>query len=224
MPADYVGLSYESTAARGSGFLSPKNTGLIALFRLLSPTGVLRLGGNSSEFTWWKADAAAQAPTLQHPRAQPTRTGCRTHLFPSRRSNRYLAGFLDATGWKLIYGLNLGSGTPEGDAEEAAYVSKPSARACFIFKSATSPISNHGDRNGLRPPDWSFPDYLANWKSLSRTPYPIGCPMPNSAVPNSANINGLAASFRSAKRRRRKAESSRSLATTTPKVRPTILR
>ena len=31
-----------------------------------------------------------------------------------------LAGFLDAAGWSLIYGLNLGTGTPQRAAEEAA--------------------------------------------------------------------------------------------------------
>ena len=31
-----------------------------------------------------------------------------------------LAGFLQATGWRLIYGLNFGNSTPERAAAEAA--------------------------------------------------------------------------------------------------------
>jgi hypothetical protein len=35
---------------------------------------------------------------------------------------RNLREFLDACGWKLIYGLNMGTGTAENAADEAAHV------------------------------------------------------------------------------------------------------
>ena len=50
MPADYCGLSYETSQLSEPAFFSPSNRSLVALFRLLSPHGVLRLGGNSSDF------------------------------------------------------------------------------------------------------------------------------------------------------------------------------
>jgi hypothetical protein len=168
MPGDYVGLSYEAAQLGDPDFFSPKNTGLSSLFRLLSPTGVLRLGGNSSEFTWWQTDAAAQAPTLQHPPGTTDANWMPHELVPiTPAAIDNLAGFLDATGWKLIYGLNLGSGTPERDAEEAAYVFKTIGARLLYFQIGNEPDLYHGDRNGLRPRDWAFPDYLANWVSFA---------------------------------------------------------
>src|SRR5271155_4705188 len=46
VPEDYMGLSYESGQLAYPDFFSPKNTALIEMFRTLSPSGVLRLGGN----------------------------------------------------------------------------------------------------------------------------------------------------------------------------------
>ncbi|MGB6545855.1 MAG: glycosyl hydrolase family 79 C-terminal domain-containing protein [Candidatus Acidiferrales bacterium] len=168
MPDDFVGLSYESSQLGEPDFFSPKNTSLIALFKLLSPNGVLRLGGNSSEFTWWKADASAQEPTLQHPPGT-TDANWMPHVLvpitPAAIDN--LADFLDATGWKLIYGLNLGSGTPQRDSEEAVYVYKAIGARLLYFQIGNEPDLYHNGRNGLRPPDWGFSDYLDNWVSFA---------------------------------------------------------
>jgi len=53
VPADFMGLSYESGQLAYPDFFSPQNTALVQMFRMLSPEGVLRLGGNLSEFTVW---------------------------------------------------------------------------------------------------------------------------------------------------------------------------
>ena len=50
MPEDYVGLSYEVQQLVDPTFFSPQNAGLIREFKVLSAHGVLRLGGNTSEF------------------------------------------------------------------------------------------------------------------------------------------------------------------------------
>ena len=54
MPIDFVGLSYEVQQLADPSFFSAHNRGLIREFQALSPTGVLRLGGNTSEFAYWK--------------------------------------------------------------------------------------------------------------------------------------------------------------------------
>ena len=43
----------------------PQNAGLIRAFKALAPHGVLRLGGNTSEFAWWKP--TADSPEPEHP-------------------------------------------------------------------------------------------------------------------------------------------------------------
>ena len=62
VPLDYMGLSYESGQLAYPDFFSPRNTTLIQMFRTLSPSGVLRLGGNLSEFTLWSETEPATPP------------------------------------------------------------------------------------------------------------------------------------------------------------------
>lgn len=50
MPIDFVGLSYDVQQLADSTFFAEQNSGLIREFKALSSTGVLRLGGNTSEF------------------------------------------------------------------------------------------------------------------------------------------------------------------------------
>src|SRR5690606_36178600 len=63
IPADYVGLSYEAAQLANPDFFAASNTALIALFRELSPSGVLRIGGGSSEYTSYSdRDPTGPAP------------------------------------------------------------------------------------------------------------------------------------------------------------------
>ena len=68
MPADFVGLSYEVQQLTYPSFFSESNIGLIRQFKALAPRGVLRLGGNTSEFTWWKATPGSSEP--EHPQTR----------------------------------------------------------------------------------------------------------------------------------------------------------
>jgi hypothetical protein len=65
MPIDFVGLSYEVQQLSDPTFFSTQNSGLIRAFQALSPTGVLRLGGNTSEFAYWKPKP--ESPEPEHP-------------------------------------------------------------------------------------------------------------------------------------------------------------
>src|ERR1700691_259216 len=122
VPADYTGLSYESGQLAYPDFFSPQNTSLIQMFRSLSPAGVLRLGGNLSEFTVWSDTELATPPEaggLVGP--DPGRRVPRTFTI-TPQSIRNLQGFLSATGWRCIYGLNLGGGTVEQAVAEGTCV------------------------------------------------------------------------------------------------------
>src|SRR5580698_1174009 len=54
IPQNFIGLSYETQQLSDPAFFSPNNEGLVAQFRELSPNGVLRIGGNTSDVGWWK--------------------------------------------------------------------------------------------------------------------------------------------------------------------------
>ena len=63
---DFTGFSYETAQLRNPYFFSAKNTQLIGFCRRLSPSGVLRIGGNTSAFSVWtpKPGAADKAESL----------------------------------------------------------------------------------------------------------------------------------------------------------------
>ena len=123
MPADFVGLSYEVQQLTDPSFFSEGNVGLIRQFKALAPGGVLRLGGNTSEFAWWKATPGSSEP--EHPQTRVVEgEPQRQYYAVTPEAVRNLAGFLKATGWTCLYGIGMGTNTPERAAEEAAFVAQ----------------------------------------------------------------------------------------------------
>lgn len=165
IPEDFIGLSYEAMQLEDPGFFSPANPGLIAQFRAISPRGVLRLGGNTSEFGWWKPTASSQAPVRSH-RAFVNGEPPPTTIFAiTPEAVRNLDGFLRATGWTCIYGLNLGFGTAATDAAEAKFVSQTLGPRLQYFQ-----LGNEVDIFGrhLRDPKtWGVDTYLKEWVPLA---------------------------------------------------------
>jgi hypothetical protein len=168
VPIDYLGFSYESAQLADPTFFAEDNHELISLFGLLSEKGVLRIGGNSSEFCWWKAKPEDRPPEL--PASAHAEDNWMPHTFTAIEPIAIdrLAGFLQATGWKAIYGLNLGTGSPERDAEEAAYVAAKLGTRLLYFQIGNEPEFYRNPNNRLRPPDWDFDKYLAQWMSFAR--------------------------------------------------------
>src|SRR5580658_5886394 len=135
IPFTYAGLSYELSQLSDPAFFSSDNTDLVAYFRLLSPNGVLRVGGNTSEFCWFKANASTPEPKLHVPQGDLNANWMPHRLFAiSPEAINALAAFLKATGWRLIYGLNFGNSTPERAAEEAAYVMRKAGAHLEFFQ------------------------------------------------------------------------------------------
>jgi hypothetical protein len=79
-----------------------------------------------------------------------------------------LRGFLDASGWTCIYGLNFGTGSPERDAREAAYVARALGNKLRYFQIGNEPDFYRAANNLLRPSGWDFPDYLAEWMAIAQ--------------------------------------------------------
>ena len=161
IPPNFVGLSYETQQLSDPSFFSPANSGLIAQFRALAPAGILRLGGNTSDYGFWKPTQSSVPP----PRAKREyKVGDPPpDLFygvtPEAVHN--LRGFLDATGWTCLYGINLGTNTPALAAEEAAFVAKALGPKLESFQ-----IGNEADRFGTTvrdPKTWSVNTFLDEW-------------------------------------------------------------
>jgi hypothetical protein len=117
---DFAGFSYEKDRV-GAGMFDAKDTDLVRLFRLLGPNS-LRIGANLVDLTPWNpAGAGGSAAEVAPPDVQK------------------LAGFVKATGWKVIYGLNLKTGTPELAADEAAVAAKALGGSLTAFEIGNEP-------------------------------------------------------------------------------------
>ena len=158
VPADFMGLSYESGQLAYPDFFSPQNTALIEMFRTLSPAGVLRLGGNLSEFTVWSDTEPATPPEaggLVGP--DPGHREPRTFTI-TPRSIRNLQGFLNATGWRCIYGLNLGGGSLEQALAEGGFVARTLGNQLMCVQFGNEPdLFKHRDQ-GNKP--WTYDEFL----------------------------------------------------------------
>ena len=166
VPRDFIGLSYEAMQLEDPTFFSPGNVGLVQQFRALTPHGVLRLGGNTSEFSWWKANATD--PALVRPKGvvddgEPSPD---TLFAITPDAIRALKGFLDATGWTCIYGLNLGYGTVATDVPEAEFVYHTLGSSLLSFQ-----IGNEVDifyRHLRDKATWNVDTYLQQWLTIAR--------------------------------------------------------
>jgi Glycosyl hydrolase family 79 C-terminal beta domain len=143
--SDFIGLSYESAILVGGDYFTPDNGSILGLIRSLGRNGVIRIGGDTSARTVWRAAAKAIASD-------------RFVIAPT--SIDRLAAAMRILGWKLIYGLNLAGGTPEEAAEEAAYVSRAIGSHLLAFQ-----IGNEPDAFGttLRPKTYDAALFVAEW-------------------------------------------------------------
>jgi hypothetical protein len=165
MPTDFVGLSYEVMQLADPTFFSAANAGLIQQCKALSPRGVLRLGGNTSEFEWWKPTATSPEP--EHPQTRVVEGEPKPQYYAvTPEAIRNLAAFLEATGWTCLYGIGMGTNTPAHAAEEAAFVAKTLGSSLQYFQ-----IGNEVDlfdRHLRDPRTWSAKTYLTEWLSMAR--------------------------------------------------------
>lgn len=161
--SDFTGLSYESAQLGDPDFFSPSNNELVALVRGLGKSGVLRIGGNTSEYCYWTPNPAAADIAAQAAPVNPS-TGKRPDAVRkiTPQAIRNLSGFVDAIGWKLIYGLNMGTGTAEDAADEAAYVLKLFGSKLVAFQFCNEPDLFY--RNGIRKAGYNFADFAKEWQ------------------------------------------------------------
>ncbi len=106
----FVGFGYETSAVAQPGFFARKNTRMINLYGNLSKHGMIRIGGNVSDHTRYIADGLSAAKTEKEV------------TVINRDNLNDLGDFIRATGWRVMWGLNLGTGTKEEAAEEALAV------------------------------------------------------------------------------------------------------
>ena len=159
VPADFIGLSYESAQLADPAFFAASNTALIALFHELSHEGVLRLGGGTSAFTRFTTHPPSGLPPF-HAVGPDTSTNVKTDTPVTPASLRNLRAFLDAAGWRCLYGLNLVRDPMGRIVDEAAYAQRILGPRLIAFQLGNEPDAW---RNRYRPAAWSYADYWKEW-------------------------------------------------------------
>jgi hypothetical protein len=144
----FAGLSYEKDALYTPTFAA-SNSDLIGMFERLGPS-VLRIGGNSADRNVWTPNG-------------PGRTA--GQIAPSDVNS--LAGFLKATGWQCLYGVNLGGAatgatTPALAAAEVAYAAKQLGSSLLGIEIGNE-CDLYGDAGNYFAGNWSLSQFLALW-------------------------------------------------------------
>ena len=153
IPADFLGLGYEISSVAAPGLLSAGNHPYVQLVRTLGPQGVIRVGGNTSDYASFQPQAAAVST--------PAGT------VVNEAALKDLASFLKATGWRLIWGLNLGKGTEAEAVEEAIAVSSITRASLLAFEIGNEPdLFGRGTRHRHR--DYSYNQYLQEYRRYKR--------------------------------------------------------
>jgi len=166
VPEDFTGLSYESSQLTHTGFFSAADSGLVPFFRTLGDSGVLRIGGNMSEFTRWSPTDPTDGAEDKGTEGPDAGKGSKRTFTLSPRSIQNLNGFLEATNWKVLYGLNLAGGTAESAAEEAACVASVCGPRLLALQFGNEPdLFKHSDDPKDR---WKYPEFIAKWKTFEK--------------------------------------------------------
>jgi len=145
---DYMGLGYEISSVALPGLLSATNQAYVRLVRNLGSHGVIRIGGNTSDF----ASYAPRGPAVSAPKATVV----------DDANLKDLRGFLDATGWKLIWGLNLGDERQENLIAEARAVADLMGDRLLALEIGNEPdlFTRSGHRQGL----YDYAAWLAQYR------------------------------------------------------------
>ena len=156
-----VGLSIEAYEL-ATPDLSAGRGSLVALMRLLGP-GVLRIGGNSLDTSWWTS-------TNEPPPTWATSVVTPTDLVR-------LDGLLLATHWRVILGVDLGHLDPTRAADEAGFATRILGSGLLAFEVGNEPdlYMYPTSAAALRPATYNPEGYLqelAEYAAAMRTQAP----------------------------------------------------
>lgn len=148
---DFIGLGYEISSVARPGLLSDKNRVYVQLVRTLGDHSVIRVGGNT-------ADYASYSPNGQPLSSPETKAGS----IVNDTVLQDLGSFLRATGWQLIWTLNLGGRNQENALDEAKAVRAAAGDHLLAFE-----IGNEPDlfARRHRAPGYSYADYLSEFRA-----------------------------------------------------------
>src|SRR4030095_4022392 len=153
IPPDFMGLGYEISSVARSGLLSAQNSVYVQLVRTLGARGVIRVGGNTSDYS----SHSATGQPLSSPEGK-------AGSVVNDEVLHGLGSFLDATGWTLIWGLNLGNGRLENAIDEAKAVTAAAKKHLLAFEIGNEP-DLFGLHEGHRHMGYGYDDYVREYRT-----------------------------------------------------------
>ena len=153
IPPDFMGLGYEISSVARPGLLSAQNSVYVQLVKTLGARGVIRVGGNTSDYSSY----AATGQPLSSPEGK-------AGSVVNDEVLHELASFLDATGWTLIWGLNLGNGSLENAIDEAKTVTAAAKTNLLAFEIGNEPdlFPRHESHRHV---GYTYDDYLSEYRT-----------------------------------------------------------
>jgi hypothetical protein len=148
IPDDFMGLGFEISSVAVPGLLSAGNKSYVDLVKNLGRRGVIRIGGNTSDFSRYDAHGT--------PVSAPKAT------VVTEANLRELKTFVDAIGWKLIWGLNLGDDKLDNAVAEARAVADIMGDRLLALE-----IGNEPDlfgRAGHRAADYNYDAWFRDYR------------------------------------------------------------
>jgi hypothetical protein len=144
---NFEGLSFETKIlTKNPNVLNSNNQILIQLLKNLGP-GLLRIGGNTSDEINWTGN---------------TRNAYTGDSLLTTSDIDRLAAFANATGWPVLFGLNLGNNKVTDAVNETQYVYKRLGGNLYAIQAGNEPdIYN---RFGLRASNYAYSDFHQDWR------------------------------------------------------------
>lgn len=119
---NFLGFGYETSAVAQPNFFSGTNSRMIKLYSNLGHHGLIRIGGNVSDHARFVPGGVASVKTE------------REVTIINETNLKDLGDFARATGWQVMWGLNLGTGTREEAVEEAVAVDRALGSSLHSFE------------------------------------------------------------------------------------------
>jgi hypothetical protein len=149
IPSDFLGLAYDAPLLAGKYF-DRDNRQFVNLLKNLG-NGILNFGANGLEYTFWPRTPFSRF-LFWNARA----------VLESKDIDRMVA-FAKEAGWRIIFGLNLGTNNPDMAADIAAYVASVSGDSILAFEVGNEP--DLYSRNGIRKSGYAYTDYYDEFSS-----------------------------------------------------------
>jgi hypothetical protein len=167
----FVGLSFGAATLAQDNYAS---TDLGGYLRTLGRTGVIRVGGNSGDSTFWTSTGEPAPSWATSGTITPTQL-------------QHLASIVQGTGWKVILAVNLKHPDPARAADEAKYAQQIFGGSLLAIEVGNEPNFYYSDVSAYYT---DFESYVA---AIEQAAPGVGITGPDAETNHSSWLGGFAA-------------------------------